>query len=295
MASNINANNINGAYPVAGQDNDSQGFRDNFTNIKTNFSYAATEITELQSKGIFKQALTGQTLNNDMGGNELKNAVLIDMAENVIPKGTTSGTVTLDYAQGSYFTVSTAGSITLSFVNWPMTGKLGSVRLQVFVSNISYYVELPSSVNIGTSNIQGLNPSNNRITFNRTGYYEFLFESSDSGSNITIIDCNRNLDPIYLPSSEDLADGAAASLAVTTSYFTTDAVETATLAAGYAGQVKVLAMYGDSGDMEITVSNAGWKSSGSGTVTFSAIGQACTLMYINSKWFCVGNNGATFA
>ena len=30
MASNINPNNIDTTYPVAGQDNDSQGFRDNF-------------------------------------------------------------------------------------------------------------------------------------------------------------------------------------------------------------------------------------------------------------------------
>jgi hypothetical protein len=49
MASNINPNNINGNYPVAGQDNDSQGFRDNFTNISNNFSFAATEITGLQN------------------------------------------------------------------------------------------------------------------------------------------------------------------------------------------------------------------------------------------------------
>ena len=50
MASNINPNNINGNYPVAGQDNDSQGFRDNFTNISNNFSFAATEITDLQNR-----------------------------------------------------------------------------------------------------------------------------------------------------------------------------------------------------------------------------------------------------
>jgi Tfp pilus assembly protein FimT len=49
MASNINPNNINGNYPVAGQDNDSQGFRDNFTNISNNFSFAAAEITALQN------------------------------------------------------------------------------------------------------------------------------------------------------------------------------------------------------------------------------------------------------
>lgn len=49
MSSNINPNNINGNYPVAGQDNDSQGFRDNFTNILNNFSFAASEITDLQN------------------------------------------------------------------------------------------------------------------------------------------------------------------------------------------------------------------------------------------------------
>jgi hypothetical protein len=37
MASQINFNIIDGTYPVAGQDNSSQGFRDNFTNIKNNF------------------------------------------------------------------------------------------------------------------------------------------------------------------------------------------------------------------------------------------------------------------
>ena len=74
-------------------------------------------------------------------------------------------------------------------------------------------------------------------------------------------------------------------------FFSTAAAETATLAAGVEGQIKVLAMRGDSGDMVITVTNAVWGS----TITFTAIGQACTLLYINAKWFCIGNNGATFA
>lgn len=100
---------------------------------------------------------------------------------------------------------------------------------------------------------------------------------------------------IILSGSEDLASGAAANLSLDTSYFTTTSAETATLAAGTAGQIKKFAMYGDGGDMVITVTNAGWKSSGTGTMTFNAIGQACTLQYINNKWFCIGNNGVTFA
>jgi hypothetical protein len=97
----------------------------------------------------------------------------------------------------------------------------------------------------------------------------------------------------FYTGSEDLANAAAASLFRSTSYFSTAAAETATLAAGAEGQVKVFAMYADTGDMVITVANPGW--SGSGTITFDTVGQACTLQYINSKWFCIGNNGAVFA
>ena len=102
-------------------------------------------------------------------------------------------------------------------------------------------------------------------------------------------------DDEYCSASEDLADAGAASLTKTASYFTTVAAETGTLAAGVEGQVKVLAMYGDGGDMVLTVTNAGWKASGTGTITFANIGEAVTLMYINSKWFAIGNNGGAFA
>ena len=117
----------------------------------------------------------------------------------------------------------------------------------------------------------------------------------NGGSTVTIIDLNRNRDPIYLPSSEDLAASAAASLTKTTSYFTTAGSETATLAAGATGQIKVFsAVDVTAGNMVITVSNAGWKASGTGTITFGSRGTSCTLQYTNSKWYCIGNNGCTF-
>ena len=62
MSSLINPYNIDGTFPIAGQDNSSQGFRDNFTNIKNNFLAAESEITDLQSKAITTSALNGQTL-----------------------------------------------------------------------------------------------------------------------------------------------------------------------------------------------------------------------------------------
>lgn len=45
--SNIIPDTIDDAYPIAGEDNDSQGFRDNFNIIKTNFVYAKSDIETL--------------------------------------------------------------------------------------------------------------------------------------------------------------------------------------------------------------------------------------------------------
>lgn len=296
MTSAINPQNIDGAYPVAGQDNDSQGFRDNFTNIKTNFTYAAEEISDLQSKAVLKAALTGTVLNNDMGGSILSNAQLQNMSETRVALGSVAGSQTINYNAGPYYTLTTTGPVSLQFTNFPAAGTVGRCRVRITVANTAHTLTLPAAVSVGTNNIQGINLATNVITFNianRT--YEFEFETNDGGSTITIIDQNRNLDPIYLPSAEDLANTAAANLSVTTSYVVTGGTaETATLAAGANGQVKVFALTTDGGgDMVVTVTNPAW--GGGGTITLSAVGDACTLMYINSKWVCIGNNGCIFA
>lgn len=295
MTSQINPNDINGAYPVAGQDNDSQGFRTNFTNTVTNFQYAADEITNLQNNVLLKAALTGTSLNNNVNGQLLYNFKSQQVSATVNPLGTTSGAVTLNWALGSYQTLTTAGSVVLGFSNFPASGAEGAITLQITVASTAHTLQLPAAVTIGTANLQGYVPSTRIITFGTTGTYTFEFTTVNGGSTVTVLDLNRNQDPIYLPSSEDLAASASANLRLTTSYFSTSSAETATLAAGAAGQIKVFsAVDVTSGNMVITVSNAGWKSSGTGTVTFATRGASCTLQYTNSKWFAIGNNGCTF-
>ena len=189
-------------------------------------------------------------------------------------------------------TLTTTGSVSLAFTNFPPAGSAGVVNVQVTVSSVAHTLTLPSAVSVNNQGIQGINTSTNVITFAAAGTYGFEFTTSDGGSTITVNETNKRIQP-FNNSSEDLANGASANLALTTSYFTTAAAETATLAAGVEGQIKVFAMRGDSGDMVITVTNAAW--GGAGTITFSAVGSACTLQYISSKWFCIGNNGAAFA
>jgi len=302
MTSAINPNNINGAYPVAGQDNNSQGFRDNFTNTVTNFQFAADEISDLQSKAVLKQALTGTVLDNNMLGSPLSNALLSNMADAALALGTVSGTTVINYALASFQTLTTNGAVSLSFTNLPASGAAASVIVQVTVANVIHTVTLPASVTVNNVGIQGLNTSTNTISFAATGVYSFEFSTSNGGTTITVREVNKVLQP-FNNSSQNLTDTAAVNLAITTSYFSTVAASTATLAAGVPGQIKTLAMYADGGDMVITVTNAGWKTSGTGTITFNDIGDACTLQYINSnvaniaqsKWFCIGNNGCVFA
>lgn len=292
MTSNINPNDIDGSYPVAGQDNNSQGFRDNFTNTSTNFQYAADEITDLQNNAVLKSALVGTTLNNDMQGSVLSNAQLQDMSQTVVSLGTVSGTITVNYELGSYQTLTTNGAVSLAFSNFSVAGTASTVVVQVTVASVAHTLQIPTAVSVNARGIQGLNTSTNTITFASTGVYSFQFVTSNGGTTVTVTEVNKQLQP-FNNSSEDLADSAAANLALTTSYFSTVTNTTATLAAGVNGQIKVFAMYEESGDMVITVANPGW--GGAGTITFNATGQACTLQYINAKWFCIGNNGATFA
>jgi fibronectin-binding autotransporter adhesin len=161
------------------------------------------------------------------------------------------------------------GNVTIS------TTSLGGTVTSVGVSSSTLAITSSPVVQAGVINIE----LPNNVTFS---------------GNVTSGNLSAN-GRIILSGAENLTNGSAANLQVDASYFSTSGASTATLAAGTAGQRKTFAMVADGGDMVITVTNAGWKSSGTGTITFTAIGQACILQYINTKWFVVGNNGPTFA
>ena len=191
MTSQINPNNIDGNYPVAGISNNSQGMRDNFTNTKSNFQLAADEITELQTNGVFKAALTGTALDNNMADNLIYAVKLQDVSWTQIPIAATAGSVTIDYSAGQFQSLTPTGSVSLAFTNWPAAGSAGYINLTLVITNIAYTVTLPAAVNLGVIGVQGL--SSNVITFAATGTYQFQFYTTNGGTNITLFDLNRPL------------------------------------------------------------------------------------------------------
>lgn len=201
MTSQINPQDINGNYPVAGQPNNTQGFRDNFTNIQTNFEYAASEITDLQNKAVLKQALTGGVLDNNMNDALIYAAKIRDFSGTLVQITTTSGPVSVDYSAGHYQTISTTGSIGLGFSNWPANNSAGWIRLTINITDVAHTVTLPNSVTNGLVGLQGYNAG--VITFGAVGTYSFDFVTYDSGNSITIQDINRPLSYYSAPVTID--------------------------------------------------------------------------------------------
>ena len=191
MTSQINPNNVDGTYPVAGQPNNTQGFRDNFTNIKTNFSYAGTEITDLQNNGIFKAALPGTTLDNNMADNLIYAVKMNDVSFTALDQTATAGTVTIDYAAAAWQTVSPTNNVSLAFTNWPVSGSYGVVNVEMVITNTAYTVTLPTSVVNGLLGLAGWDSGTRTITFYQTGNFRYSFSSVDGGTAIQITDFDR--------------------------------------------------------------------------------------------------------
>lgn len=202
MSSQINPNSIDGAYPVAGQDNDSQGFRDNFTNIRNNFTFTKAELEDLQSKVVLKSALLNTTLDNDFAGNVIANPSLTGYRESYNNIGSVSGSVTVNFANGNFQKITMAGSTTLTF-NFPSntSGQYASIKLWVVNSNASYTLTLPAAVTLGdpdtVAGLSGTAPP--IITFNSAEIanntnYLFEFFTVDGGTTIGIKDLVRNRD-----------------------------------------------------------------------------------------------------
>ena len=135
MTSNINFAAINENFPVAGQDNDTQTFRDNFDTIKTNFSAAKTEITDLQDNTARTDS-DNDFLYNVVGSLTLQDAYLrkIDYGAAIVV-----GTQDISFKQAMYHVVKVGANTSLSFSEFPTgavdvtgLGQIGKATLELY-------------------------------------------------------------------------------------------------------------------------------------------------------------------
>jgi hypothetical protein len=196
--SNINPQSIDGTFPIAGQDNNSQGFRDNFTGTINNFTRAAAELSDLQTFAVVTGPLTsvGQTgtPTNNMNYTYLTKPQLLGAVETSKNIGNiaTSGTIQVDWSQGHYQTVGATGTVGLTFTStWPTTSLYTKLRLQIKAWGTTV-INLDSTARpVNINSIQGV--SGNVLTLS-DGLYAFEFATSDAGATLSIVDLWRNYD-----------------------------------------------------------------------------------------------------
>lgn len=125
MTSAIVSGTIDADFPVAGQDNDSQGFRDNFQIIKDGLATAGSEITVLQN------STAKVDDDNDFNGNVIDNAQTNRLYGTVYPINTSTATTIISLNNGEYQEVTMVGSHILTFADWPDDNLYAKVRLQL--------------------------------------------------------------------------------------------------------------------------------------------------------------------
>lgn len=194
--STINTNGINVDYPVPGENNSTQGFRDNFTSIKNNLNTASTEITELQDKAVLKQGLTGVTIDNNMANTLISNASVRGFRSTIYNLGNAiSGTVVIDATLGDVQTGTLTGDTTLQLAGWAPSGTKSSLILDLTVSTANAVLTFPGSVNASGNIVE-----NNVITaggnLTLTAPYgvtnlQYELTTTNCGNTITIEPLNR--------------------------------------------------------------------------------------------------------
>lgn len=116
MTSNINYLSINENFPVAGEDNDTQTFRDNFDTIKNSLRAGQEEVTALQAN------TAKLNEDNDFEDNEISRAVFRDTMVKRFDGGIIALPTTLltvDYENGGYQVFRFSADMNIDYQNLP--------------------------------------------------------------------------------------------------------------------------------------------------------------------------------
>ncbi len=186
MASTVTffSNKIDINYPVVGQDNSTQGFRDNFSAIQSAFAVISSEVSDLQDNGV------KLTETNDFGYNTIKNVTFQNVGEtvkihNLETVSTSFAYVSLDYTEASYhkclltLDASNTGTYDFTVVNWPDSGIYGRLYLEIKPDSTS-----TATISIlGDTKIIGYTTVTS-ITYNQTATIFYELWTTDNGSTI---------------------------------------------------------------------------------------------------------------
>lgn len=173
MTSNVTTtySSINENFPVPGQDNDTQVFRDNFDTIKTGLRYAGEELTDLQLN------VARTDVENDFNQNLITNATNRNNRDAVYDAGAITTAFSINYTNGNYQKLRVGSDIVLGFADFPS-------NLAVVSGVGKAVLELYSD---GSARTITLDPSNS-VTYKKRNW--------PTGNNTVVISSSTN--PIFV-------------------------------------------------------------------------------------------------
>lgn len=129
----MNYNQIDATYPKSGENNSSQGFRDNFGYIKESLEYVDTAIDDINSLAVKLNKTNTFTTEGILSNVKLQNiseAVLVGDA-------TVTSNITIDYTDGSYQSLILGGDVEITLTGFPQVdgitdkGRFSRLRLEI--------------------------------------------------------------------------------------------------------------------------------------------------------------------
>ena len=192
--STINTNGIDVNYPIPGQNNSTQGFRDNFQAIKTNLNTAGTEITDLQNKVVLKSALANSVLNNDMANTLIANCSTLGFRATTYNLGNAlADNVTVNCSLGDLQYGNLAGNIVLNFGSWAPTNTQSTVKLQLGRPNNTANYTITFSGNAQINQNSGWSLLENSGSNGGLATLTFPYDTTRLDLTVTSTDCGVSL------------------------------------------------------------------------------------------------------
>lgn len=208
MSSQISPTSINTQFPVAGVNNNTQGFRDNFTAIQNNFTFAQQDINDLLNKAVVTAPLTNgnAAVSNNFNGLPLMGPVLSWFSFAIVNHGTltTTATENFDFSLGYIHSVTLNGASAITSVNPINVPKNGSapISIQLAVTNNTHQLNFSGLANLTAFSVPGFNAATGILSFNTTGNYFYTLSTPDNGGHWQLSAPNSSAQAeAYVPSS----------------------------------------------------------------------------------------------
>ena len=189
--SDVTSDGLSVNYPIAGVDNNSQGFRDNFNVIKTAIDQTRAEFNKFGTHALLKTPLTGTGLvENNIAGGEIINGgynKFYGRSASIDRTSETGTTIDISLYNGVFQNIILSVNSTLTFSHWPtQTNRYACIRIHLTAAQ-NVTAELSIIDIVSTSNVTAIRAAAfPAIGIRNDAYHALEAYSMDAGVTVFV-------------------------------------------------------------------------------------------------------------